>query len=159
ASGIDCAEQSSAESGPASATEVLRILRYRLASSASAGAERGCIANSGCWRVAETAQAGRGARVNEECQVIRRRHGNSMTKFRNSSRIRGSKPGYLERNRDIAVLARRFVFFLLVFLVHAVASAAPDLKSWSGANPPPPIDLNTVDGQAFQLQQLRGKVV
>src|SRR5262245_9685364 len=52
ASGIDCTVQSSAERGPARAIEVLRMLRYRLASSASAGAERGCIADSGwvAWR-------------------------------------------------------------------------------------------------------------
>src|SRR5882672_9603729 len=52
ASGIDCAVQSSADNGPARAIEVLRTLRYRLASSASAGAERGYIADSHwvAWR-------------------------------------------------------------------------------------------------------------
>jgi thiol-disulfide isomerase/thioredoxin len=41
----------------------------------------------------------------------------------------------------------------------AGASAEPKLKPWDGANPPPSIDLKTLDGQPFTLGQLRGKVV
>lgn len=35
----------------------------------------------------------------------------------------------------------------------------PELKPWTGANPPPQIELKTLEGQPFRLEQLRGKVV
>jgi thiol-disulfide isomerase/thioredoxin len=41
----------------------------------------------------------------------------------------------------------------------ALARAEPELKPWTGANPAPPIELKTLDGQPFALEQLRGKVV
>ena len=54
---------------------------------------------------------------------------------------------------------RRLWVFALLLAACGVASAEPELKAWTGANPAPPIELNTLDGQPFQLQQLRGKVV
>ncbi len=39
------------------------------------------------------------------------------------------------------------------------ASAEPELKPWTGANPAPVIDLKTLDGQPLALADLRGKVV
>jgi thiol-disulfide isomerase/thioredoxin len=50
---------------------------------------------------------------------------------------------------------------VLVLLATAcrVASAEPELQPWTGANPAPPIELKTLDGRPFQLQELRGKVV
>jgi thiol-disulfide isomerase/thioredoxin len=38
-------------------------------------------------------------------------------------------------------------------------AATPELKRWAGVNPPPPIELNTLDGQPFRLEQLRGRLV
>jgi thiol-disulfide isomerase/thioredoxin len=52
--------------------------------------------------------------------------------------------------------------WLVVGLIAAsggVASAEPELRPWTGANPAPPLELKTLDGQAFRLDQLRGKVV
>ncbi len=40
-----------------------------------------------------------------------------------------------------------------------MASAEPELRPWLGPEAAPPIDLKTLDGQPFALQQLRGKVV
>lgn len=56
------------------------------------------------------------------------------------------------------VVARLWVFALLL-VADCVASAEPELKAWTDPNPAPPIELKTLDGQPFQLQQLRGKVV
>src|SRR5262245_51961675 len=44
-------------------------------------------------------------------------------------------------------------------MVQSVASAEPELKKWTGANPAPAIELKTLDGHPFKLEQLRGKVV
>jgi thiol-disulfide isomerase/thioredoxin len=55
-------------------------------------------------------------------------------------------------------IARLWVFALLL-VAQCVASAEPELEVWTGPNPAPPIALKTLDGQPFQLQQLRGKVV
>src|SRR5262249_35766175 len=44
-------------------------------------------------------------------------------------------------------------------MLQSVASAEPELKPWTGANPAPAIELKTLDGQPFRLEQLRGKVV
>lgn len=49
--------------------------------------------------------------------------------------------------------------FAAFLVTGGVANAAPDLQPWTGTNPPPPIELRTLDGQPFQLAQLRGKVV
>ena len=50
---------------------------------------------------------------------------------------------------------------VLVLLATAcrVASAEPELQPWTGANPAPAIELKTLDGRPFQLEELRGKVV
>ena len=53
----------------------------------------------------------------------------------------------------------RLEVLLLLLALHAVASAEPGLKAWTGANPAPAIELKTLDGQPFRLEQLRGKVV
>ena len=65
---------------------------------------------------------------------------------------------YLSRAR----VTRLWLLALLVALLLAVqgpANAAPELKPWTGANPAPPIELYTIDGKPFNLEQLRGKVV
>jgi thiol-disulfide isomerase/thioredoxin len=49
--------------------------------------------------------------------------------------------------------------FVVLSVVLGVASAEPELKPWTGENPAPPIELKTLDGQPFKLEQLRGKVV
>lgn len=54
-------------------------------------------------------------------------------------------------------VTRLWVFVLV--LTTSVASAEPGLKPWTGANPAPPIELKTLDGQPFTLEQMRGKVV
>jgi thiol-disulfide isomerase/thioredoxin len=55
-------------------------------------------------------------------------------------------------------LTRLWVFALLL-AVQFGAKAAPEFRPWTGANPAPPIDLFTLDGKPFKLEQLRGKVV
>jgi len=59
---------------------------------------------------------------------------------------------------SIGSIARPWVVVCLL-TAQAAASAEPDLKTWNGANPAPPIELKTLDGQPFRLEQLRGKVV
>jgi thiol-disulfide isomerase/thioredoxin len=56
---------------------------------------------------------------------------------------------------------RRAVLGLILLTITGlrVANAAPALKNWTGPNPAPAIDLNTLDGRPFRLEQLRGKVV
>jgi thiol-disulfide isomerase/thioredoxin len=61
-----------------------------------------------------------------------------------------------------ARVTRLWVLSLLAAVLLAVqgaANAAPELKPWTGANPAPPIELYTIDGKPFNLEQLRGKVV
>jgi len=61
-----------------------------------------------------------------------------------------------------ARVTRPWVLTLLVAVlvaVQGVANGAPELKPWTGANPAPPIELYTIDGKPFNLEQLRGKVV
>jgi thiol-disulfide isomerase/thioredoxin len=41
----------------------------------------------------------------------------------------------------------------------SLAIAEPELRRWDGVDPPPPIELKTLDGKPFALSQLRGKVV
>lgn len=48
---------------------------------------------------------------------------------------------------------------LLVACAHALAWAQAELKPWTGPAAAPPIELKTLDGAAFALTDLRGKVV
>jgi thiol-disulfide isomerase/thioredoxin len=56
---------------------------------------------------------------------------------------------------------RRAVLVLIGLTITGLhgANAEPALKNWTGPNPAPSIDLNTLDGQPFRLERLRGKVV
>jgi thiol-disulfide isomerase/thioredoxin len=49
--------------------------------------------------------------------------------------------------------------FATFLAVCSAANSEPELKPWTGANPAPPIEVKTLDGKPFQLQELRGKVV
>src|SRR5262245_48140555 len=136
ASGIDCAVQSSAESGPARAIEALRTLRYRLASSASAGAERGNIADSG-WVARWKCREKRSPRPERTMPVMSRRHGDSMTQhcvYVPHSRVDGTSRAMNVRSLSTGRVTRLWVF-VLALTVSNVASAEPGLKPWTGANP------------------------
>lgn len=56
------------------------------------------------------------------------------------------------------MLTRRMLLVATTCTV-TVPSMAAELKRWAGAPAAPPIELLTVDGAPFSLQQLRGKVV
>jgi len=59
----------------------------------------------------------------------------------------------------LAGMTTRLGMLALLTTLHAVANAEPGLALWTGPNPAPAIELKTLDGQPFRLQQLQGKVV
>jgi thiol-disulfide isomerase/thioredoxin len=56
-------------------------------------------------------------------------------------------------------VARASMFALVFTSQMLLARAEPELQPWTSADPAPAIDLKTLDGQPFRLEELRGKVV